>query len=76
MKTVMDSIVEKAKSADMIVIVGAGIRGNELLSYLMEKTISVDFFFDNREELFGKKFHEVEIVKPYKMPVGGVNVCI
>ena len=71
MKTVLDNIMEKAENADMVVIIGAGTRGTELLSYLEEKSITVAFFFDNRDKLAGKKIHGVEIVKPYRVVGGG-----
>ena len=61
-------VMEKAKSADVTVIVGAGARGKELFGKLANQDqIVITAFFDNREELIGKDIEGIKIVKPCKL---------
>lgn len=55
----LDVILEKAKYADSVVIVGAGRRGKDLLEYLENKNILVNAFFDNDEVIRNSYFHGI-----------------
>lgn len=63
----LDVILEKAKYADSVVIVGAGRRGKDLLEYLENKNILVNAFFDNDEVIRNSYFHGILITKPRKI---------
>lgn len=67
MKISLNCILEEAKKAGEVIIVGAGKRGKELLIHFDEKSaIVVRAFFDNNETLIGTYINGIEIVKPYK----------
>lgn len=67
MNSYLDSIVEKAKAADQVIIVGAGKRGRELLALLKQRGVTVSVFFDNNETLTGKDIENVKILTPTYM---------
>lgn len=68
MCTNLDYIIENARKASEVIIVGAGNRGRELLTRLQENNIFfVKAFFDNATEKIGKSISGVEIKKPYKV---------
>lgn len=61
------TIIEKAKNVDLVVIVGAGMRGKELLDHFEDRGVRVAMFFDNNQELIGSTIREIKIVKAYKI---------
>lgn len=61
------TIIEKAKNVDLVVIVGAGMRGKELLDHFEDHGVRVAMFFDNNQELIGSTIREIKIVKAYKI---------
>lgn len=66
-------ILEKAKSADAVIIVGAGKIGRGLLRRFEENSVSVEALFDNDEGLIGNKIENVIVAKPYKVEK---EVCV
>ena len=67
MEMPVETIIDKAKNAELVVIFGAGMRGKELLDYFEDHGIRVAMFFDNSQELIGSKIREIKIVKAYKI---------
>lgn len=68
MKISLDYVTKRARSANKVVIVGAGLRGRELLNQLLADTsISITAFFDNNEKLQGSVVENIEVFPPYKM---------
>ena len=68
MDSLFERVLYKAKSAKIIVIVGAGGRGKDLLLRLEKKLSNIKMvFFDNNENLIGSKIQNIEVVKPYKI---------
>lgn len=60
-----------------IIIVGAGIRGKELLQQLkQDDSINIEVFFDNNEEIIGTYIDEIRIVKPCKYGAKGILYVI
>lgn len=65
LKRSLNYVLESAKKAEKVVIVGAGERGKELLGHLMDTdTVAIQCFFDNNEILTGCKIEGIEILKP------------
>lgn len=63
----LSKLVENAKNADKVFIVGAGDRGQELLGFLQrEEEVYVEAFLDNNSEITGKRRGNIEIRLPYK----------
>lgn len=58
-------VLNKAKKAEKVVIVGAGEKGKELYFFLKECGATVDFFFDN--SLLSGKIDGVSVLKPEKI---------
>lgn len=67
METYMNRIVERAKTADKVIIVGAGKRGRELLFRLNQNKVSVTAFFDNRKNITGQEIENIIVLEPVKM---------
>lgn len=63
-----DKIVERLKNKDNVIIVGAGERGKELLTYLKNNSIIVKEFFDNNSNL--ERIEGVKVSRPYKIENG------
>lgn len=64
----LSHILERAKNADEVIIVGAGTRGRELLAcFEKEQSVSVKHLFDNNENLIGSSIRNVKVVRPYKI---------
>lgn len=64
----LEYVKGKARMADKVVIVGAGVRGKELLSHLSnDDTISVKAFFDNDEKKIDSTIKNIEVFRPYKI---------
>jgi hypothetical protein len=60
-------VINRAIEAEKTVIVGAGGRGQELLTHLMgNDSIKIEAFFDNNENITGKMIQNVKITRPYK----------
>lgn len=58
--------MDRAKSVEAVIIVGAGGRGKELLTYMKaERDIYVAAFFDNATELIGSNIEGVKVCLPY-----------
>lgn len=72
MERSLNEILDRAKKANRIVIVGAGVRGKELLTHFEKAAVSVDAFFDNNETITGMYINGIKITKPYKMEGGKV----
>ncbi len=65
LKRSLNCLLENAKNAKEVVIVGAGERGKELLGHLRDiDTITIHCFFDNSDKLTGSKIKGIEILKP------------
>ena len=60
-------ILEKAKNADAVIIVGAGKIGRGLVTRFEENLVPVEALFDNDEGLVGSKIGNVIVSKPYKV---------
>lgn len=61
-------IMDRAKRGESVIIVGAGVRGKELLEHLLkESAISVEAFFDNNEALEGSSIKNVKVLKPCRL---------
>lgn len=67
MKGRLKGIIEKARTADKVIIVGAGKRGKELFWHLRQNEISVSYFFDNSKLSIGKEIEGVKILVPQNM---------
>lgn len=77
MKEILKVVIERARKADEIIIVGAGNRGRELLESLKkESAISVNAFFDNNETITGNSIDGIEIKHPYKVTGGNALYII
>lgn len=62
------NVLEKARKADAVVIVGAGVRGKELFLQLeLEGSVPVKAFFDNSDKWDGDYIKDIKITKPYKV---------
>ena len=60
-------VINRAIEAEKTVIVGAGGRGQELLTHLMgNDSIKIEACFDNNENITGKMRQNVKITRPYK----------
>lgn len=70
MKLSLENMLERLKSTDNVVIVGAGKRGRALRLHLKCRSVAVAYFFDNNQELCGNDIGDVKIVKPYKIENG------
>lgn len=71
----LNDVIDRAKKAEKVVIVGAGKRGQELLGHLSQhNSTNIVAFFDNNEAITGSKIQNIEIVKPYK--VDGVSIYV
>lgn len=74
-KRSLDYVLKRAEEAGKVIIVGAGQRGKELLSYLEEReSIHIQALFDNREALVGTVINNIPVTKPFK--ADGVNIYI
>lgn len=67
MELTVELIIEKARNAELVVIIGAGMRGKELMNHLEDHGVQVSMFFDNNQELIGSKIKEIKIIKVYKI---------
>ncbi len=68
----LNYVIERAKKAVTVVIVGAGERGKELFEHLKaEDAVSVKCFFDNNKKLTESTFDGLEIVKPVNLELEG-----
>lgn len=68
----LNYVIERAKKAVTVVIVGAGERGKELFEHLKaEDAVSVKCFFDNNKKLTETTFDGLEIVKPINLELEG-----
>lgn len=64
----LDYVRKRAVKADKVIIVGAGVRGKELLGRLLsDESVTVSAFFDNNEKLTGDTIENIKIFKPYKI---------
>lgn len=70
MKLSLENMLERLKSTDNVVIVGAGKRGRALRLHLKCRSVAVAYFFDNNQELCGNDIGDVKIVKPQKIENG------
>lgn len=62
------NVLERARKAETVMIVGAGIRGKELLCKLeTDDSVSIKGFLDNNDEQDGGSIKGVKIAKPYKV---------
>ena len=60
-------ILEKAKKANAVIIVGAGDIGRKMLNTLKTHKIYVKAFFDNNIIGEGQKIDDIAVTKPYKV---------
>ncbi len=65
MVSVLENLFERVKHARSIVIVGAGYRGQDLLSHFQEHSIPIQAFFDNYKA--GSIIMGVKVMHPYKI---------
>lgn len=47
-----------------VILFGASIGGKEVLEKFKKRNIKVDFFSDNNEDLWGKKFEGIRVISP------------
>ncbi len=60
-------IIERAKTAEFVIIVGAGYIGKQILTVLQKNAISVTAFFDNKVlDESDCRIDGIPVVKPYK----------
>lgn len=63
MKQRLKLLLDKARNIENVIIVGAGVRGKELMEeFEKDSAISVVAFFDNNEELYGKEIKGKPII--------------
>ena len=64
----LEYILGRARRGESVIIVGAGVRGRELLEHLLkESDISVEAFFDNNDALEGSRIKNIKVLKPCRM---------
>lgn len=76
-KGICNVVLGRAKKANGVIVVGAGRRGRDLLTFLEEyDSVSIKTIFDNNEALTGKYIDGIEIVKPYKVKENNILYVI
>ena len=64
-KRSFNDILDKSKNVEGIIIVGAGVSGKELLDLIQQyESPKVVAFFDNNEQLQGKKVQGIPVLSP------------
>ena len=69
-------IIQRAKRADMVVIVGAKKTGKDVLHYLEQEDIKVSLFFDNNSDLYSQRVEGIPVISPKNQIVTAVYILL
>lgn len=68
MKKILERVLQKAREAEQIVIVGAGKVGRELLTHLKDEDgVVIHAFMDNNKAIVGNSIDNIKIIAPCKI---------